>query len=71
MATSVVVSTTEALTLVHNFIRTQRKITTEAAGIEQVKLTVDDTDAEYLRLLVEKAQHAYERERQRHRRRAA
>lgn len=71
MTTSVVVSTTEALTLVHNFIRTGRKIGAEPCGEEQVRLTVEGPDGEHLHTLLERARGAYLRTRERLQRHAA
>jgi len=59
MTSSVVVHTTEALTIVHNFIRSGYKITAEPHAPEEVRLTVDDADAERLNELMEKVQHHY------------
>ncbi|NIR29916.1 MAG: hypothetical protein GWN84_11505 [Gammaproteobacteria bacterium] len=70
MATSLVVHTTEALTIVHNFIRTGRKITAEPAGSELVQLSVDDKHGEDLKTLAEKVRQYYEEGTRRSRRAA-
>lgn len=60
MAISLVVHTTEGLTIVHNFIRTGRKITAEPAGAELVQLSVDDKHGDDLKALAEKVRQYYE-----------
>lgn len=70
MATSLVVHTTEALTIVHNFIRMGRKITAEPAGAELIQLSADDKDGEELKMLAEKVRQYYQEGTRRSRRAA-